>query len=230
MIDEVTRDVFARGIEAFDKTWQGIEVSREDYSMKEIINYSYLLKGFKDKDELIKFTQEKFSKPDVTKEWAEQWHRDRISGKALPQPSWKLRRKYWEPMLEKGETFSYSYEERFVLLDRIIDKMRLNKYMRGACLTVFETTRDFTNMGKRRIPCSMYYHFIVRKEENVDKLTLIYNMRSCDLANHFAVDVYTALRLLEHVAYKLDVVPAYFYHNISSLHIYKRDCADDRKW
>jgi thymidylate synthase len=78
--------------------------------------------------------------------------------------------------------------------------------------------------SSRRIPCSMYYDFLIRqngKEEKV--LHICYHQRSSDFVTHFGNDVYLAWRLMEYVAQEVGVKPGYLYHTIDSLHSYKKD-------
>ena len=78
--------------------------------------------------------------------------------------------------------------------------------------------------GSRRIPCSMYYDFLIRQNGKGEKvLHICYHQRSSDFVTHFGNDVYLAWRLMEYVAQEVGVKPGYLYHTIDSLHSYKKD-------
>jgi len=228
-INEVTRDLFARGVEIFDPTVQGVQVEKKDYDSKELIGYTYKILSHDNIEAMLDWAATTFSKPNGLKE-AQTWLSNRLAGRWMNQPSSKYREDYWKSYRESDGLFAYTYEERMIYLPRIIHALKQNKYMRGAVMTIYETTRDQTNMGKRRVPCSMYYHFLVRPRGKYDVLTLMYTMRSCDLVNHFAQDVYMAMKLQEYVASQIGVKVGDFIHFIGSLHAYKKDVPEDRKW
>lgn len=87
---------------------------------------------------------------------------------------------------------------------------------------------DTGDAHKGRKPCTLGYHFIMRK----GTLDVTYYLRSCDLANHFRDDVYLTVRLLLWVldeCRKLNpevwngVVPGKFTMHITSLHMFIND-------
>lgn len=87
---------------------------------------------------------------------------------------------------------------------------------------------DTGDAHKGRKPCTLGYHFIMRK----GRLDVTYYLRSCDLANHFRDDVYLTVRLLLWVldeCRKLnpevwnDVKPGKFTMHITSLHMFVND-------
>ena len=78
--------------------------------------------------------------------------------------------------------------------------------------------------GDARIPCSMYYDFLIRWSAKGEKqLNICYHQRSSDFCMHFGDDVYLAWKLMEHVAKEVGINPGYLYHTIDSLHSYKKD-------
>ena len=231
-ISEVTRDLFSRGQIVFDPTVQGKVVSRSDYEMKELLGYSYSILDGSDKVEMIEWAIENFPTTTISVEWAEMWFKERISGVDYnPPPSWKLRREYWEKFLNEEGKFDYTYCERMQDFDKVIEALRENKYRRGAFQTVYESPKDLpqTLLGKR-VPCSIGYHFMIRPTPHGDRANVLYFMRSCDLINHFASDVYIAFRLMETVADHLGVRPGRLVHTISSLHAYIADVPKTRRW
>lgn len=52
----------------------------------------------------------------------------------------------------------------------------------------------------QRVPCSLGYHFIRRK----DFMHCVYSIRSCDAVRHFRDDVYFAVRLMQHTLKRLN--------------------------
>lgn len=83
---------------------------------------------------------------------------------------------------------------------------------------------------KKRVPCTLGYHFIRRN----DQLHLVYPMRSCDFIRHFQDDIYLTIRLLLWVLQQCrladprswgSVSPGTFTMHITSLHIFESDRA-----
>ncbi len=75
-----------------------------------------------------------------------------------------------------------------------------------------------------RIPCSMYYDFLIRQNGKGEKvLHICYHQRSSDFVTHFGNDVYLAWRLMEYVAKEVGSKTSYLYHTIDSLHTYQKD-------
>jgi thymidylate synthase len=81
---------------------------------------------------------------------------------------------------------------------------------------------------KKRVPCSLGYHFIMRDQQ----LHLVYFMRSCDYVRHFRDDVYLTIRLQLWVLEQLqlgapekwdEVTLGSFTMHITSLHMFKSD-------
>ena len=81
---------------------------------------------------------------------------------------------------------------------------------------------------KKRVPCSLGYHFIQRDK----KLHCYYPMRSCDFVRHFRDDVYLTVRLqlwlLSILKFKFpeswaSVVPGTFTMHMVSLHLFDSD-------
>lgn len=231
-ISEVTRDLFSRGQLAFDPSVQGKQVSRAKFEMKELLGYSYTILNGTDKAAMIEWARENFVKCDITVEWAELWFKERISGIPYnPPPSWKLRPNMWEKYLDEEGKFSYTYCERMQHFEMIVEALQQNPYRRGAYQTIFESSKDLEALLRgERIPCSLGYHFMVRPSIYGDQVKVFYYMRSCDLINHFASDVYIAFRTMEAVAEALDVHPGSLTHTISSLHAYICDVPTSRRW
>lgn len=87
---------------------------------------------------------------------------------------------------------------------------------------------DTGDAHKGRKPCTLGYHFIMRKGE----LDVVYYLRSCDFAHHFRDDVYLTIRLLLWVLQECrklnpevwnQVRPGKFVMQITSLHMFIND-------
>lgn len=142
---------------------------------------------------------------------------------------------------EYHEIFEYTYSERIMKpvyfngtvmpkIRAIIQLLKSDQDTRKAVLNIYGTDNynedeDSAHYdGSRRIPCSMYYDFLIRQNGKGEKvLHICYHQRSSDFVTHFGNDVYLAWRLMEYVAKEVGVKPGYLYHTIDSLHSYKKD-------
>lgn len=142
---------------------------------------------------------------------------------------------------EYHEIFEYTYSERIMKpvyfngtvmpkIRAIIRLLKSDQDTRKAVLNIYGTDNynedeDSDHYdGSRRIPCSMYYDFLIRQNGKGEKvLHICYHQRGSDFVTHFGNDVYLAWRLMEYVAKEVGVKPGYLYHTIDSLHSYKKD-------
>lgn len=247
LMSEMGRDLWEMGKIVKPKTYQNKVIDgNEDFVTKELICEQYCLTSLMDVQYLFAFTK--------CKDWAEAEFAERIAGREInPGEAWKLRKEMWEQFLVNGR-FDYSYGERmnqevyyndgyFPLLDAIAIQLADDPDTRKAILPIygdyirtinsqtssFDLERDINRMdGSKRIPCSMYYDFLLRN----GKLNICYHQRSSDFVQHFGNDVYLAWNLMEYMVerinkYKKDsedtIEPGYLYHTIDSLHAYKKD-------
>lgn len=190
--------------------------------------------------------------------WAEQHFMERVGGVAVnPPPSHEL----WpwshgQHQAEMTELFSHTYPERmwpkraghlgqtldyermgirfpYGDLNDVVDLLTEDLFTRQAYLPIFfpEDTGG-SNRLKERIPCSLGYHFMVRKtSSNLLAMDCMYSMRSCDFVRHFRDDIYMAARLLQWVALEVshrranqyDVIPRILRVHLASLHIMEGD-------
>jgi thymidylate synthase len=187
----------------------------EDFITKEITNYSYCLTTLHKEDYL-------FLADARAKVWCDAEFMERISPDYVnPGQAWKLREYIWEEFLNEKMRFDYSYNNRMHLsLGCTIRELKRNPDSRQAIINVWDAQIDPINLGgKRRVPCSMYYQILVRK----GRVNIVYNQRSADMITHFGNDVYLAWQLMLHVSHETDWLPGYLFHNIGSLHSYKKD-------
>lgn len=221
LMSEMGRELNSYGQIVKPKTYQNKVIEgNEDFITKELICQQYCLTSLGDPVWLFVFSH--------SKEWADAEFQERIdtsevinSGKA-----WELRKDLWEQFLVNGK-FDYTYNERMVILPYTIQLLKSDSDTRKAVLPIFNGNgKDDTlyYQGNKRIPCSMYYDFLIRQNGKGEKvLHICYHQRSSDFVTHFGNDVYLAWRLMEYVAKEVEVKPGYLYHTIDSLHAYKKD-------
>lgn len=237
LMSETGRNLWEMGIENKPKTYQNKNIEgNPDFITKELIAESYCLTSLPDPKWLFVYTD--------TNEWADAEFIERVSGtKINPGKAWELNKPMWEEFLvNKGGQlkFDYTYAERInrscinsfgkeptisTYLEGIIRLLKYDNDTRKAVLGIFDPYIDSHALdGVARIPCSMYYQFLIRDNGKGEKVcNIIYNQRSSDFVGHFGDDVYLAWRLMEYVAEKVGVKPGYLFHQLGSLHSYQRD-------
>jgi len=229
-ISELTREIFSRGVRAYDPTVQAQHVSKDKYEAKELLGYCYWILDVSDRDRMLEWASKEFDKKHLNLNYAQAWLEEMLRQKAVnPGTSWKHWENYWGDKLETNGKFSYTYEERFVYLDQVINHLKNNRHARGAVLSIYETTRDITNMGRSRTPCSMWIQFMIRKWGGSEKLLLFYTQRSCDFCNFYPLDVWRMTGVQIYAANKLGVEVGPFIHYISCLHAFRKDVKDPRR-
>ena len=215
LMSEIFREVWEMGHIVHTNTMQNKDIADDEgYKTKEVMMYSYCLTGLKKISYL-------FFADVMAREWADAEFVERVSFTPTnPGIAYKLRKHIWDEFLNADNKFDYSYNER--MIGKIKDIIRLLKKdpdSRQAIINIWND-EDYDGIGGHlRVPCSMYYQFLIRNGQ----LNIIYNQRSADVVTHFGNDVYLAYRLMEHIAHLLDIKPGYLYHNIGSLHSYKKD-------
>lgn len=238
LMSETARNLWEMGTEVKPKTYQNKNIEgKDDYITKELICEQYCLTHMDDPSPLFVFTK--------SKDWADAEFTERISEEPInPGKAWELRYDVWREFLVNG-VFDYTYSERMsrkvgykgkllTKLDAVINLLKDDNDTRKAILNiygdVFDSILEVTGCdssyldGSRRIPCSMYYDFLVRENAKGEKqLNICYHQRSSDFVTHFGNDVYLAWKLMEYVAREIKIQPGYLYHTIDSLHSYKKD-------
>lgn len=221
LMSEMGRELNSYGQIVKPKTYQNKVIEgNEDFHTKELICQQYCLTSLGDPVWLFVFSH--------SKEWADAEFKERIdtSGIINPGKAWELRKDLWEQFLVNGK-FDYTYNERMVILPYTIQLLKSDSDTRKAVLPIFNGNGEDDTLyyhGNKRIPCSMYYDFLIRKNGKGEKvLHICYHQRSSDFIIHFGNDVYLAWRLMQYVAKEVGVKPGYLYHTIDSLHAYKKD-------
>lgn len=232
LMSEMGRELNSYGQTVKPKTYQNqIIEGKEEFETKELICQQYCLTSLGDPVWLFVFSH--------SREWADAEFEERISWYDLnPGKAWELRKDLWEQFLVNGK-FDYTYPERIwnqlslkghipfnsdTALQAVIELLKRDNDTRKAVLPIFHGSDLQYLDGSKRIPCSMYYDFLIRQNGKGEKvLHICYHQRSSDFAQHFGNDIYLAWRLMEYVAKEVGVKPGYLYHTIDSLHIYKKD-------
>lgn len=221
LMSEMGRELNSYGQIVKPKTYQNKVIEgNEDFITKELICQQYCLTSLGDPVWLFVFSH--------SKEWADAEFQERIDISDITNPgkAWELRKDLWEQFLVNGK-FDYTYNERMVILPYTIQLLKSDSDTRKAVLPIFNGNGEDDTLyyhGNKRIPCSMYYDFLIRQNGKGEKvLHICYHQRSSDFVQHFGNDVYLAWRLMQYVAKEVGVKPGYLYHTIDSLHAYKKD-------
>jgi thymidylate synthase len=114
-------------------------------------------------------------------------------------------------------------------LNDLVDVLANEPLTRQAYLPVWFPEDLQACKDKKRVPCTLGYHFIMRD----GKLDVTYYIRSCDYVRHFRDDVYLTIRLLLWVLEQCklaapernwgEVMPGHLIMHITSLHMFKAD-------
>jgi len=218
--NEIMRDLAELGTLVRTETMQHFDVTgKEEFDTMELMNYGYTV------------TRPNYQEVQgVHEAWVEQEWRDRLAGDLNPGFSWKERPEIWEPMLERSQykqnmgkvgKFSYSYSQRMGgnHLRKLIEEIKVRPNSRQLYLPVWYPNDEDKRVEKRRVPCSLGYHFMLRGGQ----LHITYMMRSCDFVTHYGNDVALATMLLEYIARMTKKKMGSFNHFVGSLHAYRKD-------
>jgi thymidylate synthase len=220
MIKEVERDLFEMGTRYQTSTVQDQKVKNNpDFLTIELFGYAYTLTNTVDENGLINML--KYMNTNLGWIGVESLERLSLSNPDKnPGFAWVANQELWRPFL-RNDCFSYSYAERWSeQIPYVIRELKRNPNSRQAIITMYDRHQDMMNWGGLdRVPCSVSYQFLLRD----DKLTVIYNQRSCDFMTFFAADVYFTIHLLNFIAEAVGVVPGSFIHFLGSLHAFAKD-------
>lgn len=223
LMSETGRNLWEMGLEVKPKTYQNKNIEgKDEFITKELICEQYCLTKMPDPEFLFTYTN--------SKDWADAEFKERINTSEIINPgeAWKLRKDVWEEFLVNGR-FDYTYNERMsYVLNDLISLLSKDPDTRKAVIPIFNGSEWVLDTsyydGSKRIPCSMYYDFLIRENASGKRqLNICYHQRSSDFITHFGNDVYLAWQLMIYVSEKLGILPGYLYHTIDSLHAYKKD-------
>lgn len=225
-ITDIGRELKKCAARVHTQTMQNKVIADDDnYETRELQAFEFCIINTSDKDEM----------PNATLEWLHAEFKERIDPNfENPGKAWELRKDVWSEFLvhrtgiypsvnakgDERDVFEYTYNERIQWqIQPVINELRLHPDSRQAIIEVHNRKIDTERMGKQRIPCSMFYQFMVRD----GKLDVIYVMRSSDFATHFQNDIWLADELRRYIASQLNLPIGKFIMFVSSLHIYKKD-------
>jgi hypothetical protein len=227
--------------------WQGLDISSSQaHVMRELMDVSLQL-AIPTSAELLA------NEISPNLPWAEDHFLERVSGIPMnPPPSaewWPWAQKN-NDQFKSDQRFSHTYPERFWPrraraegwqegpgvsdnmgirfrygdLDDVVRRLTEDITTRQAYLPVWFPEDTGCHISER-VPCTLGYHFIFRKEA----LHATYYIRSCDLVRHFRDDVYMAGRLQQWVAealedyFEIDIPTGNLTMHITSLHCFRGD-------
>jgi thymidylate synthase len=229
-IKEIPREVKELGITVPISHYQDkVTKGNKDFYTKELIGYSFKVSSpLSGLDDMVSYIYPKENQAKEILEYCKLELSDRVGGKPVnPGEAHKSRYSLWEEFLEDKQKFSYTYSERISdpslecdQLRNIINELKQSPDSRQAVVVIFNPLYDHKNIGgKHRIPCSMYYQFLVRNK----KVHGIYTMRSNDIYAHFVVDMWEAVMIQKYVADNLGLEVGSFTYFGGSLHAYAKD-------
>lgn len=211
-VKDIGRELKKCATNVHTQTMQNKQIADDpDYNTKEIQAFSFTILDQDDRNLM----------PGVTLKWAEEELLERTVLPAKnPGQAWLLRKEVWSQFINEYGEFDYTYPERIHWqLDKNIEELKKHPETRQAIIEIHDRDKDQAKMGKERIPCSMFYQFMIRD----GKLDVIYVMRSSDFATHFQNDMWLAMGLRDFIARHVGIEPGKFIMFVSSLHIYKKD-------
>ena len=225
MLSEEFRNLMELGTEVQSSTMQDKDVrNNEDYKTKELIGNTFTILDTSDAEEMFE-TMKKEYNVNLSISWADAEFEERISDlTSNPGEAYKLREEVWSEFLHNGR-FSYTYNERISPYRfKILEQLKQNPGSRQAIISIFNPVLDIPNMGgKARIPCSMFYQFLIREIAGKKRLNMIYVMRSSDLLTHFVNDIYLAIKMQRYFTEQIGLEIGNFTMFISSFHAYYKD-------
>lgn len=211
---EIRRELAERSIQVQPETMQDkIVADNIDFLTKEVQNFQYTV------------TQPSLVDLNPVQPWCDIEFQQRIDrSRVNPGDAWLTRTPVWSEFLEEDGRFSYSYPERIGdQLEMVIAELKIHPNSRQLIVSIWDRELDPPRWGRRRVPCSINYHYLWRQ----DRLDVTYTMRSCDFMTHWNNDVYLARRIQEYVAARAGMQPGLFSQVIGSLHVYAKDVADE---
>jgi len=130
------------------------------------------------------------------------------------------RAKIWKQMMVPGTSnvvsnygYFWNYNDQ---LNRTIKEIKNNKETRRAIIVHYNL--DELDLYKYDTPCNVALNFYIKD----DKLHLTVFARSIDLVFGFCNDQYTFAKLMEMVAFQLDIPVGEMHWMVTNLHIYPR--------
>lgn len=205
--------LYKNATEAFEILFVDIMQTNEDFAgTKAIFNEVFTLANPSDK--VVTTPQRKFNEDYAEYEWNWYLKGDRDASKIGE------RAKIWKQMMVEGTTevnsnYGYFWNKNYQL-SRVVQELRVNKETRRAIVVHYDINE--LDRYKYDTPCNDVLNFYIKD----DKLHLTVFARSIDLVYGFCNDQYTFAKLMEMVAFQLDIPVGEMHWMVTNLHIYPR--------
>ena len=205
--------LYKNATEAFEVLFVDIMQTNEDFAgTKAIFNEVFTLENPSDK--VVTTPQRKFNTDYAEYEWNWYLKGDRDASEIGE------RAKIWKQMMVEGTTevnsnYGYFWNKNYQL-SRVIQELKTNKETRRAIVVHYDINE--LDRYKHDTPCNDVLNFYIKD----DKLHLTVFARSIDLVFGFCNDQYTFAKLMEMVAFQLDIPVGEMTWMITNLHIYPR--------
>ena len=205
--------LYKNATEAFEVLFVDIMQTNEDFAgTKALFNEVFTLANPSDK--VINTPERKFNTDYAEYEWNLYLKGDRDASEISE------RAKIWKKMMVEGTTevnsnYGYFWNKNYQL-SRVIQELKTNKETRRAIVVHYDINE--LDRYKHDTPCNDVLNFYIKD----DKLHLTVFARSIDLVFGFCNDQYTFAKLMEMVAFQLDIPVGEMTWMITNLHIYPR--------
>ena len=205
--------LYKNATDAFELLFSDINANGESFAgTKAKFNVSFTLMDPSDK--VIVTPERKFNEDYAEYEWNWYLKGDRDASEISE------RAKIWKQMMVEGTTevnsnYGYFWNKNYQL-SRVIQELKTNKETRRAIVVHYDINE--LDRYKHDTPCNDVLNFYIKD----DKLHLTVFARSIDLVFGFCNDQYTFAKLMEMVAFQLDIPVGEMHWMITNLHIYPR--------
>jgi len=205
--------IYKNATDAFELLFSDINANGESFAgTKAKFNVSFTLQDVGNKN--VTTPQRKFNEDYAEYEWNWYLKGDRDASEIAE------RAKIWKKMMVEGTTevnsnYGYFWNKNYQL-SRVIQELKTNKETRRAIVVHYDINE--LDRYKHDTPCNDVLNFYIKD----DKLHLTVFARSIDLVFGFCNDQYTFAKLMEMVAFQLDIPVGEMHWMITNLHIYPR--------
>jgi len=205
--------IYKNATDAFELLFSDINANGESFAgTKAKFNVSFTLQDVGNKN--VTTPQRKFNEDYAEYEWNWYLKGDRDASEIAE------RAKIWKKMMVEGTTevnsnYGYFWNKNYQL-SRVIQELKTNKETRRAIVVHYDINE--LDRYKHDTPCNDVLNFYIKD----DKLHLTVFARSIDLVFGFCNDQYTFAKLMEMVAFQLDIPVGEMHWMVTNLHIYPR--------
>jgi thymidylate synthase len=205
--------IYKNATDAFELLFSDINANGESFAgTKAKFNVSFTLQDISNKT--VTTPQRKFNEDYAEYEWNWYLKGDRDASEIGE------RAKIWKKMMVEGTTevnsnYGYFWNKNYQL-SRVIQELKTNKETRRAIVVHYDINE--LDRYKHDTPCNDVLNFYIKD----DKLHLTVFARSIDLVFGFCNDQYTFAKLMEMVAFQLDIAVGEMHWMVTNLHIYPR--------